>query len=87
MTLILGRDEIIPLFPYSFSFYRNVVVDEEAGEVERDALVTWELFEVRIRPDLRSSDFDYRPPNDQETQERTDYYIDRLKAAFEKMPK
>ena len=87
VTLILGRDEIIPLFPYSFSFYRNVVVDQEAGAVERDALVTWELFEVRIRPDLRSSDFDHRPAPNQEVHERTGHYVKRLQAAAEKLAK
>jgi hypothetical protein len=84
VTLILGRDEIIPLFPYSFSFYRDVAVDGDAGKMKRDAIVTWELFDVRIRPELRSSDFDYRP-TDQEFQERTDHYVARLKAATEEM--
>lgn len=86
VTLILGRDQIIPLFPYSFLFYRTVVVNEETGQVQRAALVTWELFEVRIRPDFRPSDFQFQP-GDQEVQERTEQYIAQLKAAAEKMKK
>ncbi len=86
VTIILGRDQIIPLFPYSFSFYRNIVVDPQTGQVVRQPIVTWELFEVRIRPDLRPSDFDFRPA-DQEFQERTEHYVARLKAAAKKMTK
>ncbi len=33
VTIILGRDQIIPLFPYSFSFYRDVAVPGEAGHI------------------------------------------------------
>ena len=48
----------------------------------RQALVTWELFEVRFRPDLSTSDFDYRPNDTQQVEERTDEYIARLRAAI-----
>ncbi len=86
VTLILGRDKIIPLFPYSFSYFRDVLVDKETGKTRRESIVTWELFEVRIRPGLRPSDFDFRP-SDQEFQERTAQCVARLKAAAKKMTK
>ncbi len=79
VTLILGRDQIIPLFPYSFSFYRDVKVEGEE-QTRRVPLVTWELFEVRIRPDLQPSEFEFRP-TDQQIEERTEEYLTRLKEA------
>lgn len=84
VTLVLGRDQVVPLFPYRFSFYRNVD-NQENGEVERVAMVTWELFELRVRPELRPRDFDFRPAADQEFQELTDNHVDRLKQASEKL--
>jgi hypothetical protein len=84
VTLVLGRDEIIPLFPYVFSFYRDVVVNQETGEVQRREVVRWELFEVRVRTDLRPGDFDFRPTG-QEFQERTEQYVAQLKAAAKRM--
>ncbi len=79
VTLILGRDQIIPLFPYSFSFYRDESTEGNATP-RRVPLVTWELFEVRTRTDLDPSQFEFRP-NDQQVKERTDEYIERLQAA------
>ena len=83
MTLILGRDQVIPLFPYGISYYRDVWADGASGpHTGRQALVTWELFEVRFRPDLGTSLFDYRPNDAQQVDERTDEYIARLRAAM-----
>ncbi|MGM0490729.1 MAG: hypothetical protein ACQESR_28720 [Planctomycetota bacterium] len=83
VTLILGRDQKIPLFPYRFSFYRRVRA-QGSDQVERVPLVTWELFELRVRPELQPGDFDFRPA-DQEFQDQTELYIARLKEAAEKL--
>jgi hypothetical protein len=83
VTLILGRDQIIPLFPYGISFYRYVWDGEgSATPSGRQALVTWELFEVRFRPDLNTNLFDYRPNDEQQVDDRTDEYIKRLRTAL-----
>ncbi len=86
VMLILGRDNVIPLFPYSISFYRDELPEEglEASQ-QRRWMVNWKLREVRFRPDLRPSDFDFRP-NSQEVQERTDHYVARLQAAAKNLP-
>jgi hypothetical protein len=85
VTLILGRDQVIPLFPYGISYYRSVAVDGDSdAPADRQAMVTWELFEVRFRPDLNASLFDYRPNDSQQVDERTDEYVSRLRAAISK---
>ena len=84
VTLILGRDQVIPLFPYSISYFRLAPEDPRApGPRRHEPMVTWELFEVRIRPDLAPTHFDYRP-GDQEVDERTDEFISRLYDAMGK---
>jgi hypothetical protein len=47
-------------------------------------MATWELFDVRFRPDLDASQFDYRPHDSQQVDERTDEYIARLQAAMDR---
>jgi len=83
VTLVLGRDQVVPLFPYRFSFYRYGG-QRDNGAAERVPMVTWELFELRVRPELRPSDFDFRP-TDQEFQELTDSYVARLKQAAKEL--
>jgi hypothetical protein len=83
VTLILGRDAVIPLFPYSVSFFRFAPgTDRPTARTRREPIVTWELFEVRVRPDLTAGYFDYRP-GDQPVEERTEEFIARLRAAVE----
>lgn len=79
VTLILGRDRKVPLFPYRFAFYRRVN-GEESGTVERVPMVTWELFELQIRAELQPDDFRFRAP-DQDSQDKTELYVSRLKKA------
>jgi hypothetical protein len=79
VNVILGRDQVIPLFPYGISYYR-FVPDGEA--MRREPLATWGLYHVRLRPDLTASDFDYRPNDSQQVDERTDEYVARLEAAM-----
>ncbi len=80
VNVILGRDEIIPLFPYSFSFYRQVSAPDGSDRPRRLPIVTWELFEVRVRPDLQPAQFEFRP-TDQEVRERTGEYVAHLHEA------
>jgi hypothetical protein len=87
VTLILGRDQVIPLFPYGISYFRHVAVDPTAlNATRRQAIVTWELFEVRLRQDLEPNMFDYRPHDNQEVEERTDEYVARLQAVMPAAP-
>jgi hypothetical protein len=78
VTLILGRDDVTPLFPYGVFYYRQNQAEEGQGRVTRRGLVSLELFEVRLRPDLTPRHFEY-VPGDQEVEERTDEYIARLR--------
>lgn len=81
VTLILGRDEVIPLFPYRVSYHRFAGPPRESSSAPpRESLLTWELFEVRVRPELTAAHFDYRP-GAQEVEERTDAFLTRLHAA------
>ncbi len=83
VTLILGRDQVIPLFPYGISYYRDVWEDRRAATpTGRQPLVTWVLHDVGYRPDLSTSLFDYRPKDDQQVDDHTDEYIGRLRAAM-----
>lgn len=81
VTLVLGRDNIIPLFPYSFAFFRyGAGAATQSQPQRRRAIFTWELFEVRVRTDLQPKDFDFRP-NHREVTDRTSEYLERLRAA------
>jgi len=83
VTLILGRDQVIPLFPYGITFYRHADDAPSADSpATREELVSWRLYEVRCRTDLNSSLFDYRPSDSQQVEERTDEYIARLRTAM-----
>lgn len=83
VTLVLGRDRTIPLFPYSVSYFRELPAREgEGGPPTRQRMVTWELFEVRFRPDLTPAQFEYQP-GDQEVDERTNEFVARLETAIE----
>ncbi|MHB8969255.1 MAG: hypothetical protein ACYC3X_03520 [Pirellulaceae bacterium] len=84
VTLILGRDQVIPLFPYGISYYRLAAGEGDAASARRQPMATWELFDVRFRPDLDASQFDYRPHDSQQVDERTDEYIARLQAAMDR---
>ncbi len=75
---------MIPLFPYGISYYRLVAAEGEGTSPRRQLMATWELFEVRFRPDLDASLFDYRPNDAQQVDERTDEYVARLQTAMDR---
>ncbi|MBM4092867.1 MAG: hypothetical protein FJ276_26185 [Planctomycetes bacterium] len=79
VTLVLGRDQIIPYFPYVVSFYRCTSVEEDGHvSIRRQPMVTWELFDVCLQPDLSPSEFDYAPAK---WEDRTNDYVGRIRAA------
>jgi hypothetical protein len=84
VTVVLGRDQVIPLFPYGISYYRLAAAEGEGPSPRRQLMATWELFEVRFRPDLDASLFDYRPHDAQQVDERTDEYVARLQTAMDR---
>ncbi|MHB8863809.1 MAG: hypothetical protein ACYC6N_15510 [Pirellulaceae bacterium] len=84
VTIILGRDQVIPLFPYGISYYRLAAADRDEDAPRREPMATWELFEVRFRPDLDASQFDYRPHDAQQVDELTEEYIARLQSAMQR---
>jgi hypothetical protein len=77
VTLVLGRDAVTPLFPYGVFYFREKQDEVGQGRATRRGIVSLELFEVRLRPDLEPRHFHYIP-GDQEVEERTDEYIARL---------
>jgi hypothetical protein len=84
VTVVLGRDQVIPFFPYGISYYRWAAAEGESSPPRRQVMATWELFEVRFRPDLDASLFDYRPHDAQQVDERTDEYIARLQSVMDR---
>ena len=68
VTLILGRDDVTPLFPYGVFYYREKPAELGQGRATRRGLVSLELFEVRLRPDLTPRHFEY-VPGDQEVED------------------
>ncbi|MFV2067104.1 MAG: hypothetical protein ACC645_09005 [Pirellulales bacterium] len=86
VTLVLGRDEFIPLFPYRIEYSRRIVPAH--AESRRDSnshatatgvrpLVTMELFEVQRRVDQDPSLFIYKLGN-QHVEDWTERFMRRL---------
>ncbi len=70
VILTLGRDEILPLFPYRVEYLRG------RGE-DLKPLMSMELYEVRRRSDLDPRSFEYNP-GDQEVEDVTKACLQRL---------
>ncbi len=70
ITLTLGRDNILPLFPYRLEYQQG------RGEGAK-TLMSMELFEVRRRSDLDPRSFEYNP-GDQEVEDVTRTCLTRL---------
>jgi hypothetical protein len=86
VTLVLGRDEFIPLFPYRIEYLRQVASSSSKapgpradGSRNRDlrSLVTMELYEVRRSLDLDPSLFIYKL-EDQRVENWTERFLRRL---------
>lgn len=70
VSLVLGRDTQVPLFPYRVEFSR-----QEAQSGRSRPTLTMELFEVRLRPDLDSRQFRFPLEVDQHVEDETDAYL------------
>ena len=81
VDLVLGRtDDVLPLFPYSISYFRTPAPDKNAP---KDApppgpreLLTLELFNVSRKP-IDPREFQYQP-GDQDVKNLTQYYVQRM---------
>jgi hypothetical protein len=86
VTVVLGRDDFVPLFPYRIEYSRSLVqpADEaeqgRAGERDADSsttIVKVEFFEVRRQWDIDVRTFRY-PYGDQAIEDHTELYMRRL---------
>jgi hypothetical protein len=71
VSLVVGRDGPLPLFPYRVEFTRQ---DQESDEPR--SMLIMELFEVRLRPDLDPRLLDV-PDNDPNLVDETDAYLEK----------
>ncbi len=69
VTLVVGRDEPLALFPYRVEFARQ---DAESNQPR--SMLIMELFEVRLRPDLDPRLFEV-PGSEQDLVDETDAYL------------
>jgi hypothetical protein len=69
VSLVVGRDDPLPLFPYRVEFSRH---DYESNEPQ--SMLIMELFEVRLRPDLDPRLFEV-PDSEQNLVDETDAYL------------
>ena len=81
VTLALGRDEFIPLFPYRIEFARRDDPQDEGTGPDNEAthrpIVTMEFFEVRRDAALDHKAFVYQV-GDQPVEDHTELYLQRL---------
>lgn len=81
VILVLGRDEMIPLFPYRIDFRRRAAESEPGAGQGRSrttrSMLVLEFFEVRRRPDLEPRHFSFQV-GDQAVEDRTDTYLRSL---------
>ena len=73
VSLVLGRDTQIPLFPYRVEFSRR---DSETGR--QRLTLCMELHEVRLRPDLDARQFRFELEDEQRVEDETDAYLRKL---------
>lgn len=86
ITVMLGRDDFIPLFPYRIEYSRREAPNPSeaagrgrAGEVAQPVrtILVMELFEVRREWEFDPRAFEYRPGT-QHVENNTDAYLQRL---------
>ena len=89
VTVVLGRDEFIPLFPYRIEYSRRILPAHPKSQHDQSTpatgasvrqLVTMELFEVRRSVEQDPSLFIYKL-GDQQVEDWTERFLRRLKAA------
>jgi hypothetical protein len=85
VTLTLGRDDFIPLFPYRIEYARRadesraggIALGQGAGHADAEPIVTMELFEVRRSLDLDPRLFVHKL-GDQHVEDLTPVYMKRF---------
>jgi hypothetical protein len=88
VTVILGRDDFVPLFPYRVEYSRTTPsllptaawsgrAGEKTASRTRKTIVKMELFEVRRQWELDPRAFEYQL-GDQAIEDHTELYIQRL---------
>jgi len=77
VSITLGRDQQLPLFPYRviYSRFERTLKGELTDKLAPMAAI--EFFEVRPRPDLDARHFSYQP-HDQEVIDATPLFLNRL---------
>jgi outer membrane lipoprotein-sorting protein len=73
VSLVLGRDAQIPLFPYRVEYSRR---DPDSGR--NRLMLRMELHEVRLRPDLDARQFRFELEDEQRVEDETDAYLRKL---------
>jgi hypothetical protein len=73
VSLVLGRDTQIPLFPYRVEFSRR---EPKTGRSR--LTLRMELHEVRLRPDLDVRQFRFELEDEQRVEDETDAYLQKL---------
>ena len=73
VTLILGRDAQVPLFPYRVEYSRH-----DAKTKQRRPMLTMELFEVRLRPELDSRQFRFQLDDEERVEDETEAHLEKL---------
>jgi hypothetical protein len=81
VSLVLGRDEPLPLFPYRIEFLREQPPEPGQSRTSRAArrkpVVTLEFYEIRATTAIDPTQFEYHA-TDEELQDHTDQFIERL---------
>ncbi len=78
VAVTLGRDRRFPLFPYRLVYYQQAPgVDKKRQKVAPHPILSLELFNVRQRADMKASEFDYQP-DDNELVDQTNQILQRL---------
>lgn len=86
VTVVLGRDDFVPLFPYRIEYGRSLTQSPDAAEQGRagesgadssTTIVKVEFFEVRRQWDVDLTSFRY-PYGDQAIEDHTELYMRRL---------
>jgi hypothetical protein len=83
VELTLGRDQVLPYFPYRLEWFRQVREEPTKGEKQAvvkeprwEPMVTMELYEVSRRAQYDPARFEY-DPGDQEVEDVTQAYLNK----------
>jgi hypothetical protein len=82
IEIVLGRDEVLPLFPYRVTYWRTPKLDtggiDHGTSPAPQKLLSLELFKVSRQRNIAPSEFIYQPGTNQEVRDVTARYVQRL---------